>query len=181
MGLDALGRGRESGNEKVGSISDHNFFGKKVIVETGEGSARVIWVTRSDEAERRDGLESFGAEDDRPLAAGLAQKPQGGMELRSGPHDLLKTTGIPGLSIQDQGQRKNRCVPEISGDFMTSEMLNHIPLNSAYLCQDCDAVGNSSMQCPACASEVLMGLAGVFARKEEVAESNMFMIPAMAA
>jgi hypothetical protein len=37
------------------------------------------------------------------------------------------------------------------------------------------------MQCPACASEVLMGLAGVFARKEEVAESNMFMIPAMAA
>jgi hypothetical protein len=103
------------------------------------------------------------------------------VEPRSGPHDLLKTTGIPGLSIQDKGQRKNRCVPEKSGDFMNSDMLNHIPLNSAYLCQDCDAVGNSSMQCPACASEVLMGLAGVFARKEEIAESDMFMISAMAA
>ena len=51
---------------------------------------------------------------------------------------------------------------------MTSAMMNHMPLNTAYLCQDCDAVGNCSEQCPACASRVLMGLAGVFDRKEVV-------------
>ena len=51
---------------------------------------------------------------------------------------------------------------------MTPDARQYIPLVSAYLCQDCDSVGNSSMRCPACASEVLMGLAGVFDRKEEV-------------
>jgi hypothetical protein len=37
------------------------------------------------------------------------------------------------------------------------------------------------MQCPACASQVLMGLAGLLDRQEEVEGSNMFLIPAMAA
>jgi hypothetical protein len=37
------------------------------------------------------------------------------------------------------------------------------------------------MRCPACASVVLMGLAGVLDRKEEIAASNLFLIPAMAA
>jgi hypothetical protein len=60
---------------------------------------------------------------------------------------------------------------------MTRDRLNHIPLNSAYLCLDCDAVGNSSMRCPACASEVLIGLAGVFDRKEDVVESNLLRFP----
>jgi hypothetical protein len=60
---------------------------------------------------------------------------------------------------------------------MTRDRLNHIPLNSAYLCLDCDAVGNSSMRCPACASEVLLGLAGVFGRKEDVVESNLLRFP----
>ena len=64
---------------------------------------------------------------------------------------------------------------------MTLNVRQHIPLTEAYLCQDCDSVGNSSMQCPACASEVLMGLAGVLDRKEEVGESNLFLIPALAA
>jgi hypothetical protein len=64
---------------------------------------------------------------------------------------------------------------------MTADTLQHIPLTSAYLCQDCDSVGNSSMRCPACASVVLMGLAGVLDRKEEIAASNLFLIPAMAA
>ncbi|MGA2167425.1 MAG: hypothetical protein ABSG62_04395 [Terracidiphilus sp.] len=36
-------------------------------------------------------------------------------------------------------------------------------------------------KCLACASQVLMGLAGVLDRKEEVEEPNMFLIPAMAA
>jgi primosomal protein N' len=64
---------------------------------------------------------------------------------------------------------------------MTAAMMNYIPLNSAYLCQDCNAVGNSSTRCPACASEVLMGLAGVFDRKEEVGALNLILLPAMAA
>ncbi len=64
---------------------------------------------------------------------------------------------------------------------MTSATLQHIPLNSAYLCQDCDAVGNSSIQCPACASEVLMGLAGVFAREEEAEGAELLLFPALAA
>lgn len=42
----------------------------------------------------------------------------------------------------------------------------HIPLGSAYLCLDCNAVCNSPEQCPACASEALMGLAGVLQREE---------------
>jgi hypothetical protein len=55
---------------------------------------------------------------------------------------------------------------------MTFDALQHIPLTEAYLCQDCDAVGNSSTQCPACASEVLFSLAGVFNRKEDVEASG---------
>ncbi len=46
-------------------------------------------------------------------------------------------------------------------------MLQHIPLASAYLCQDCSCIGNCARQCPACASEVLMGLAGVLNREVE--------------
>jgi hypothetical protein len=61
---------------------------------------------------------------------------------------------------------------------MTFDVMNHIPLKSAYLCQDCDAVGNSSMRCPACASEVLLGLAGVFDREEASRESSFLLIPA---
>jgi hypothetical protein len=46
------------------------------------------------------------------------------------------------------------------------QKLQHIPLKSAYLCQDCNAIGNSSRRCPACASEVLLSLAGVLNREE---------------
>lgn len=41
------------------------------------------------------------------------------------------------------------------------------PLATAYLCQDCNCVVNSSTQCPACASEVLLCLAGVLDRETE--------------
>jgi hypothetical protein len=64
---------------------------------------------------------------------------------------------------------------------MTVDLMNHFPLNSAYLCQDCDAVGNSSMQCPACASRALLGLAGVLDRNVEALESDMFLVTALAA
>jgi hypothetical protein len=40
-----------------------------------------------------------------------------------------------------------------------------MPLAAAYLCQDCDSVGNSSTHCLACASEVLLGLAAVLDRE----------------
>jgi hypothetical protein len=52
---------------------------------------------------------------------------------------------------------------------MTTPMLQHIPLKSAYLCQDCDSIGNCAVRCPACASEVLLGLSAILDR-EVVAE-----------
>ena len=64
---------------------------------------------------------------------------------------------------------------------MKSAMMNHFPLNSAYLCQDCDTVGNSATQCPACASQALMGMAVVFGHKEGTVDSNLFLVPALAA
>jgi hypothetical protein len=72
---------------------------------------------------------------------------------------------------------------------MTTPMLQHIPLKSAYLCQDCDCVGNSATQCPACASTVLLGLSCVLNRKEIVSDipkttfafSSVVHAPALAA
>ena len=52
---------------------------------------------------------------------------------------------------------------------MTAPMLQHIPLKSAYLCPDCNSIGNCAVRCPACASEVLLGLSAVLDR-EVVAE-----------
>jgi len=69
----------------------------------------------------------------------------------------------------------------IRANSMIIEVMNHIPLNSAYLCQDCNAVGNSSMRCPACASQALLGLAGVFDREEWNREAILSMIPGLAA
>ena len=56
---------------------------------------------------------------------------------------------------------------------MTYETMQLIPLSSAYLCQDCSAIGNNPIQCPGCASSALMGLAGVLNResKRELAPS----------
>jgi len=50
---------------------------------------------------------------------------------------------------------------------MTCASMQYIPLSFAYLCQDCSCVGNCSEQCPACASTVLLPLAGVLDRKVE--------------
>jgi hypothetical protein len=61
-----------------------------------------------------------------------------------------------------------------SGDAMQIVTMQHIHLASAYLCPDCNCVGNSSQQCPACACEVLMGLASVLNREEEVAQPVAF-------
>ena len=45
------------------------------------------------------------------------------------------------------------------GDDVKFVSLQHIPLASAYLCPNCSSIGNSSKQCPACASPFLLSLA----------------------
>lgn len=52
---------------------------------------------------------------------------------------------------------------------MTTSMLQHFPLKSAYLCPDCNTIGNCATQCPACASQVLLSLSAILDR-EGVAE-----------
>lgn len=63
--------------------------------------------------------------------------------------------------------------------------MQHIPLASAYLCQDCSCVGNNANQCPACASAVLMALARVLdrdaAEEVQVQRPVLAFRPAMAA
>jgi ferredoxin len=49
----------------------------------------------------------------------------------------------------------------------------HFPLTSAYLCQDCNSVGNCAMQCPACASTVLLNLSAVLNREVEAVVNEM--------
>lgn len=50
---------------------------------------------------------------------------------------------------------------------MKFTQMQHIPLASAYLCPDCNCIGNCASRCPACASPVLMALANVLDRKPE--------------
>ena len=52
------------------------------------------------------------------------------------------------------------------GGNMTFVAMQHMPLSSAYLCADCHCVGNCAEQCPACASEALIGLASVLNREQ---------------
>lgn len=49
---------------------------------------------------------------------------------------------------------------------MTFTSMQHMPLSSAYLCADCHCVGNCAEQCPACASEALISLAGILNREQ---------------
>lgn len=59
-------------------------------------------------------------------------------------------------------------------------MLQHFPLSNAYLCQDCNSIGNCANQCPACASEVLMNLAVVLNRADdEMSGSQYSSLPAL--
>jgi|HubBroStandDraft_1064217.scaffolds.fasta_scaffold1282379_1 DNA-directed RNA polymerase subunit RPC12/RpoP len=55
---------------------------------------------------------------------------------------------------------------------MTNLMMQHIPLVSAYLCQDCNSIGNNYRSCPACASKVLMSLRGVLDREAAAVEEG---------
>ncbi|HTB96286.1 MAG TPA: hypothetical protein VK716_04710 [Terracidiphilus sp.] len=56
---------------------------------------------------------------------------------------------------------------------MASPMMEHIPLTSAYLCQDCECIGNCATSCPACASRALLALAGVLNREAALHVSAM--------
>jgi hypothetical protein len=56
---------------------------------------------------------------------------------------------------------------------MTFVSVQHMPLNSAYLCEDCHCVGNRAERCPACASESLMSLACVLNREPPKEEAQM--------
>jgi hypothetical protein len=47
---------------------------------------------------------------------------------------------------------------------MPLNAMQYFPLGSAYLCQDCNCIGNCAKQCPACASTALLGLAVVLDR-----------------
>jgi hypothetical protein len=49
---------------------------------------------------------------------------------------------------------------------MTFHSMQHMPLTCAYLCADCQCVGNCPSHCPACASRALIGLASVLNREE---------------
>jgi len=48
---------------------------------------------------------------------------------------------------------------------MTFLSMQHMPLASAYLCEDCHCVGNCAEHCPACASSALLCLAGILNRE----------------
>ena len=48
---------------------------------------------------------------------------------------------------------------------MTHDTMRHIPLAEAYLCPNCNCIGNCSTRCPACANEHLIGLAVVLNRE----------------
>jgi hypothetical protein len=67
-----------------------------------------------------------------------------------------------------------------SGDVASYLLLQHFPLSSAYLCQDCNAIGNSANQCPACASEVLMSLSAILNRVEPMDDVQFSSLPALA-
>jgi hypothetical protein len=41
----------------------------------------------------------------------------------------------------------------------------HIPLASAFLCQDCQEIGNDPLVCPACASSAVRSLAQIMDRE----------------
>jgi hypothetical protein len=56
---------------------------------------------------------------------------------------------------------------------MTYPAMLHIPLTSAYLCQDCNSIGNCSSQCPACASSVLLSLSGVLDRNSSKEQARL--------
>ena len=69
----------------------------------------------------------------------------------------------------------NHLGSDSQGEPMTFRWMQHMPLTAAYLCQDCNCIGNCSEQCPACASTALLCLAGVLNRgqMQELPQMNV--------
>ena len=67
-------------------------------------------------------------------------------------------------------------MPGMKGENMTTDVQHYIPLTSAYLCQDCDAIGNNSVHCSACSSDVVMSLEGVLNRKQARKSRNQTQV-----
>ena len=88
---------------------------------------------------------------------------------RSGIANLpgLAKDGSCGAPAKAAGNDDLASAKNSQGKRMPTLLLQHIPLDSAYLCPDCNSIGNSARQCPACASEVLMNLSGVLNREGE--------------
>jgi hypothetical protein len=55
----------------------------------------------------------------------------------------------------------------VRGEPMKFTSMQHIPLSSAYLCPDCNCIGNCAEHCPVCASPILLALANVLDREVE--------------
>lgn len=87
----------------------------------------------------------------------------------------------PGKFLEHQVTNMLPSASRRSGDVASYLMLQHFPLSSAYLCQDCNSIGNNANQCPACASEVLMNLSTVLNRDENMISSQYSSLPTLAA
>jgi hypothetical protein len=67
------------------------------------------------------------------------------------------------------------------GEPMKFIAMQHIPLSSAYLCPDCNCIGNCAEHCPVCASPILLALANVLDREVEDESMEYAGRPALAA
>ena len=72
----------------------------------------------------------------------------------------------------------------VRGEAKAILSMQHMPLTRAYLCEDCNCIGNCAEQCPACASRALINLAGVLNREAKVevdSESELVHMHALVA
>jgi hypothetical protein len=91
------------------------------------------------------------------------------VQAQGSPGETPRRTMHP-LREAEQSRHRRGCSRRTNhdrGESMTHCTMQHIPLSCAYLCQDCNCVGNCARQCPACASSVLMNLSGVLDREVE--------------
>ena len=83
----------------------------------------------------------------------------------------------PGPECSQRNSPAAHCINTNRGESMTHCAMQHIPLSSAYLCQDCDCIGNCPSQCPACASSVLLNLSGILDREVELQQQPALAYP----
>lgn len=55
--------------------------------------------------------------------------------------------------------------PEVEYGYKSPMKSEWFPLNTAYLCGNCDAVGNNSRTCPGCAGTSLISLSAIVNRE----------------